>query len=253
MDTVEVRDLRKNEWCQIEHEFIDLYARQVGIAATCVYMSLCRHANKEQQCWPSIKLIAAEHRISTRTVIRAIQCLEKLSVVQVERRKTEDTSRQMVNTYSLLDKSNWAKKPGDTRETGYQKPGDKNDTKPGDTRNTEVTTGTKNKLQVQGPIDHRPLAEPGNDEVQKLMGVFYRGNNPSLNYGNRSYRKAAEVLVKKFGLEKTLRAAKYAVSVSAERYAPTITNPLQLQEKLAALIKFQQTHAPRVLNLDQVK
>jgi hypothetical protein len=80
-------------------------------------------------------------------------------------------------------------------------------------------------------------------DVQPLFKIFYETINPTINFGNKTSRKAAEFLIRKFGLEKTLEVAKYAISVQSEKYAPTITTPYQLKEKLSALIKFKTSGA----------
>lgn len=51
----EVRCQRERGWYFIDNEFLDIYAKHVGIYASGVYNSLCRYANKDQKSWPSIK------------------------------------------------------------------------------------------------------------------------------------------------------------------------------------------------------
>lgn len=80
-------------------------------------------------------------------------------------------------------------------------------------------------------------AEPAG--VQDVFKAFYQTINPNINFGNKTQRQAAAWLISKYGLEKTLAAAKYAIEVQNKQYAPTITNPYQLKEKMAALAKFK--------------
>ena len=82
------------------------------------------------------------------------------------------------------------------------------------------------------------------NEINQVFKVFYDSINPTINYGNKAYRKAIEDLVGKFGLEKTVRLAEYAVRVHDERYAPAISNPLQLREKYPQLLKFYNSNKP---------
>lgn len=93
----------------------------------------------------------------------------------------------------------------------------------------------KRKKEITKEIDNRPEAGGVND----VFKIFYDTVNPNINYANKGSRDAAEFMIKKYGLTKTIEAAKFAVSVQSERYAPTITTPYQLKEKLAALIKFK--------------
>ena len=57
--------------------------------------------------------------------------------------------------------------------------------------------------------------------------------NPTLNWGNKTSRKAAEFMIKKFTLEGTLTMAEQIVSVLGKPYAPVATTPYQMKEKLA--------------------
>jgi len=68
--------------------------------------------------------------------------------------------------------------------------------------------------------------------VKEVMDVFYK-INPTLNWGNKTIRKAAADLIKKFGLEETLRMAEAVVAVQGQPYAPVATTPYDMKEKLA--------------------
>lgn len=71
--------------------------------------------------------------------------------------------------------------------------------------------------------------------------------NPTINYGNKTQRKALEELVKKFGYDKTLNTIKYAMSIQGQNYAPTITTPHQLKEKIGdLLIYYKKEHNSQI-------
>ena len=53
-----IRDLRKKEQFIIDDVFVDSYAKLMSPYASLVYMSLCRHADKKQGAFPSIKRMA---------------------------------------------------------------------------------------------------------------------------------------------------------------------------------------------------
>lgn len=69
-------------------------------------------------------------------------------------------------------------------------------------------------------------------EVDKMMKIFY-GINPTLNWGNKTSRRAAADLIKRFGLEGASKMAEQIISVQGKPYAPTATTPYQMKEKLA--------------------
>lgn len=110
--TFKIRDNRRKEMFRMDDEYLNGYARICGVVATCVYVSLCRHANKEQSSWPSLRLIQEELAIgSHHTVVKAIRKLEEWKIIEVIRTKNQGNNRQEVNTYVLLDKTAWKQKP----------------------------------------------------------------------------------------------------------------------------------------------
>lgn len=136
-DTFKVRDLRRKDTYKIDDAYLNGYARVCGIAATAVYNSLSRHADfHTQEAFPSIKKIAQQHGITTRTVIRAIKKLEHFNIIRVQRRRNKQTQKQEPNIYVLIDKIEWSRVT-----PGKPEPGDNKDasrvTLPGDTRAME--------------------------------------------------------------------------------------------------------------------
>lgn len=80
--------------------------------------------------------------------------------------------------------------------------------------------------------------EKTKSEVDQVIEIFYLTVNPTIAWGNTTTRKAAADLIKSIGFEKTINTAKYAVSIQTEQFAPVITTPYQLKEKLAQLINY---------------
>ena len=75
------------------------------------------------------------------------------------------------------------------------------------------------------------------DGVNKIFEIFYE-INPSINYGNKTSRASAKWLIDKMGQEKAENTAKYAISLHGTKYAPTITTPYMLKEKLSELMAY---------------
>lgn len=162
---MKIRDNRAKEWFWLDNEYLNGYAKELGIACTVVYLSLCRHANNETQtCFPSMKLIAEENAISTRTVIRATQDLEKWGIITIQKDKKKDGT-QANNIYTLTAKSEWKNKPSDSQSHGQ--PSDKNDDsrvtpEPYNKTNTNNTKISETSSQVyewekylQGMLDNK--------------------------------------------------------------------------------------------------
>lgn len=74
-------------------------------------------------------------------------------------------------------------------------------------------------------------------DIVSVFDIFKPLAEP--NYGNKTQRSAIEELIKSYGLPKTLAAAKFAVAIQSEKYAPVITNPYQLKTKFGELVAFK--------------
>jgi DNA-binding transcriptional regulator YhcF (GntR family) len=115
---MEIRDNRKKGWLWLDNDYLNGYARYLGVNCTVVYLSLCRHAdNNTQQCFPSMQLIAEENGIHRTTVIRAIKKLEDWGIIAIKKNKKENGT-QANNIYTLLAKTEWKDKPSSTEQHG---------------------------------------------------------------------------------------------------------------------------------------
>lgn len=74
-------------------------------------------------------------------------------------------------------------------------------------------------------------------QINLLMDEF-KIINPAINFGNKTQRNAIEWFLKEFGEEKALGFIKAAIAVHGKPYAPRITTPYQLKEKLSELDSF---------------
>lgn len=79
-------------------------------------------------------------------------------------------------------------------------------------------------------------------DINPIFSLFEKTINPTINYGNTTQRKAIETLIEKVGLQKTISAVKYAISIQTDRYAPTITTPIQLLNKYGELQAYYAKH-----------
>lgn len=108
MNTFKVRDLRRKGYFTIDNEFLDKYAGFLGSIASMIYISLCRHADKNQESFPSQETIAYEIKTTRETVNRKLQLLERHNLISFTKTKDEETGKWMNNVYTLVDKSEWS-------------------------------------------------------------------------------------------------------------------------------------------------
>lgn len=81
--------------------FSSIYAADLPHRAVAVYMYLKDRTNKEGTCWPSIKTIARELKLSRATVCRALDDLCKAGLLTKDMRWRENGGRTS-NLYKIL-------------------------------------------------------------------------------------------------------------------------------------------------------
>jgi CheY-like chemotaxis protein len=96
--------------------------------------------------------------------------------------------------------------------------------------NTEE--GKKKSINKEVSIAETSSAK---NEINLVIEEFTK-INPSMNFGNKTERKAVEWLLSKYGFDKTIKTIKYAISIQGEKYAPIITTPYQLKTNLSKLM-----------------
>ena len=100
-----------------------------------------------------------------------------------------------------------------------------------------VLRRTNNKITPLPPLKG-DAGKPAN-EVNQILDLFFK-INPCLNWEDKTQRKAAEFLIKRLGIEKTVYIVRAAISCQGQRFAPMITTPYQLKEKLSQLVFYYQ-------------
>jgi len=99
-------DQRKKEKFMVDDEYLNGMARKAGWQATLIYVTLCRHVDKSQECFPSIKKMMDKLGVSRNTVLKGIKNLEARNVIRVKKTRTEG-GKWLNNKYILIDKSEW--------------------------------------------------------------------------------------------------------------------------------------------------
>jgi hypothetical protein len=195
---IEIRDLRHKEKFQIDDRFLSGWAARVGIYAVGVYVCLCRHADKNQSCFPGIKTIAEQLNISEASTKRAINALEKFNIIKRER-----IGKRQSNRYYLLDKKVWKKSDSSVGAITNAE-GDGSD-------GSQVTAPTE-PLRNTHEKDTSPLSKDKGEqpeaapEVHQLFNHFssrcneLRGFKPEIAWGKEG--KLIKEKLKRFSVEK---------------------------------------------------
>jgi len=135
--------------------------------------------------------------------------------------------------YQTLDNYYGDVKSDDSGETKAKQKRNKSD-------NIHKNDKNEENEKKPNPILATPEVVAAKDEVNEILSVFQMKLNPTINYGNKTQRDAVKELLRIQGKEKLIRTIEYAASVSSDQFAPIITTPYQLKEKMAQLIAYYQ-------------
>ena len=79
--------------------------------------------------------------------------------------------------------------------------------------------------------------DENHDDIIKILTEF-SVFNPTINFGNVTQRKAAKSLVKAYGIDNVMDMIKYAFKIQEMEYAPLVTTPYDLLNKVNKLEAF---------------
>jgi len=199
-----------------------------------VFMHLLLTCNFEKKKWRGKTILPGEKITSQQHIAEEI----RLSVMQVRTalnklKLTGEITVRTTNKYSLIKINNWE---------GYQQDNTQHNnpiTIKEQSNNNQITTTKEVKKEKKENKEKNITTseQQADSHVNKLMDIFYKFN-PSINFGNKTQRKALVWLFDSVGLDKAISSIEYAISVQGDKYAPTITTPLQLKNKFGDLIVY---------------
>lgn len=231
---IRIIDKRVKEKFMMDDAYLNGYAKQCGWKATLVYLSLCRHSNKDQFCFPSIELMSKQHSVCRDVIMDGIKILENWNVIAVQReRATRGTWRN--NSYTLLDKSVWKHPRCQVAENDSESQVDDSDNPSRHNPPNQVDNSDTKETNTEGykyKETHIGNASIAGNEINEIFKIFSK-INPTLNWKNMTSRKACEELISIFGFEGTKKMAETVVAAQGRPYAPVATTPYEMKEKIA--------------------
>jgi len=96
-------------------------------------------------------------------------------------------------------------------------------------QNLQTNKNKINKNKIKGME-----ACASSTEIVDIISLF-KEINPEINYGNKTNRKSASNLIKRYGFDEVKRGISAAISIQGEKYAPVVTTPYHFQQKMAQL------------------
>jgi hypothetical protein len=229
---------------RVDDEYLNGYSKLCGPNATMVYLCLCRHADRHQESFPSVKTMSEKTGISPRSVIRGIQTLIEWNIISKERERRSDAT-WLNNRYVLLDKSSWKPKPSATEACGQDASQVPNEAEPSATAGKSQVPQGHTKVSHKKDTHKKDIATHGvaGDDVfrhnalgAEVIKAFEEVDPKNKRYyGVHAQRDACDFLIDEYGLEEVLSRVKWLPKLNGQPYVPTITTPLQLRDKWVAL------------------
>lgn len=105
------KNMMEGNFFRIYNDYVTHYARYLSVVATAVYTSLCKHADINGKCWPSMDLIAEQHGIERHAVGKAIKKLEEWNMINTGKSYDRKLKRRKNNTYILVPRKFWKDLP----------------------------------------------------------------------------------------------------------------------------------------------
>jgi hypothetical protein len=186
--------------------------------AKLLYGEISALANKEGYCWASNKYFADLYEVTETSVSLWIKQLRDKGFIECE---IKDNFERKIFLKGVLKKVNGGIKK---IKGGVLKKVKHNNTSNIKLNNTYNTSEQSSQVS----------------EVIKYFEKLDAKNK--LAYGNKTQRKACEVLLKEYGIEKTQNAIDFYLLVRDKNYdyLPKITSPYELLEKWTSLQSFVQ-------------
>jgi len=226
-----VRDRRNRGWFYLDNEYLNGLGKYLGLPAIGIYVSLCRHADNEQRCFPAQELIAEELGISNRTVIKYLNLLRKHNVIAIERERKGRKWAQ--NVYYLIDKSEWkypknhqVKSVHVNETTGS---GESDDIYQVNDVHTKDTNSNNTHITIPAPQGGKKSFNPLGAEVLKEFEAVDPKNKTY--YANKTQRAACDFLIEEYGFDKVKQAVAILPKINQRKlYIRQITTPFELKE-----------------------
>jgi DNA-binding transcriptional MocR family regulator len=178
-------------------EYLNGWAKHCGWKATLVFDSLCRHADRNRESFPSVKLMAKEHGVCEKTIEKGIQALAEWHIISKEQKRNRG-GKFLHNTYYILAKEHWKRKPEYHRtplETdGYRTPLESSTVPP------EIPTKGTHKKGTH--ITTAVVDKNVDNFVSKVLRWAYEKNQHTPSCPKEAYRRLVRAAVDRVGLER---------------------------------------------------
>lgn len=180
--------------------------------AKLLYGEITALCNKEGFCWASNAYFGKLYSKNTTTISEWVSVLKKHGFIRTE---VEGKDRKIYLT-TLREKP----KNASGKAEGYPS---------GKAEHINTRVNNTEEEQGQAPAGHNPL---GAEVLKEFESINHACKSM---YSNKTQRGACDDLIRTYGLEMVIKVVHFLPKSNARAYLPTITTPVQLRDKWAAL------------------
>lgn len=192
------------------------YDESLSPNAKLLYGEITALCNKEGYCWASNRYFAELYKVAPGTISEWVRLLVDAGHISY---KVENKNSRRI----------FLKGVSGNPEGGIRK------SRRGVSGNPELNITVNNTKNITTNSDASRVEE-SSSLIVAIIDAFVEWNPAARRcYGIPPQRKACESLLEHYGLERTLAAVTYVREKRGADFMPTITTPLQLWEKWAAL------------------
>lgn len=215
-------------------EALDLSWLEYGLADLIYNLSNNPKSSYPNWCYASKKTLAKNLGITERQIYKLLNKLEDKKLV--ERHSETSHLKTTAEWYNLV-----VINKKDSKQSSYPMNKVHIDTEQSSYPYTEQSSYNKDINNKDNNKDIIPSNEQivAGKVINDLINLF-EPINPSFDrlFSNKTQRSALERILKRFGIEKTKRILEKLPEVLSQAYSPSITTPLQLENKMGDLFMF---------------
>lgn len=203
-----------------------------------LYLQMKRLAGDKGKCFATIKTLEKKLRWKDSKISETIKkLLDKKWITKsgtVPGKTHPINAYQITNIWDLNNKSYPKKKDPSNRYYSEKE-------KKKDPSNRYYKDPSNRSILILKEKKNLSIAKQSSagQEINHLIGLF-RDINPSYEkfFSNKTQRGCIERLIKKFGVEKIEKIIATIEKTNGEKFAPVITTPIQLENKLGDFLVF---------------
>jgi len=229
----------KNGWIKLHRKLLEnpIIKKPVYLSIWIILLLKANHKENKIMWNGNVLKIIEGAFVTSRKELASLSSVPETTIEDILNflERQHQIRQQKTTKFRLITIIEWEK---------YQNSDNNSDNKPttsrqqADTNNNDKNENNEKKKKKKKKKNMVTSVTSGEAAgVKELMDIFYKFN-PSLNWGNLTYKKAAAALVKDYGLDEAKEMAAAAISIQDQPYSPTVTNPWELREKLVKVKKF---------------